>query len=549
MTAHRYLFALVDGGGNVPPELSAVRRLVERGHMVTVIAEDSVAREVRATGARLRPWVQAPNRPDRRPVNDVARDWECRYPWQLIERLVATLFVGPAPAYAHDVREAIADTRPQLVICSMFCLGGMVAAEAAGLPFDVQLPNIYPLPAKGLPPFGVGLHPARGAVGRLRDRVLNAVIERLWDTKGLAGLNALRVRHALTPLAHFLDQARRARRQLVLTSAEFDFAAVLPPSVRYVGPVLDDPIWATNMPWAPPAGSDPLILVAMSSTFQDQIDCLQRVVDALSTLPVRGLVTTGPAIDALTLRPRPNVTVVPGAPHRHVLQHAALVVTHAGHGTVMKALAADVPMVLLPHGRDQADTAARVISRGAGIVLKRTAKPGVIADAVRRVLQNDSYRLCAQRLGDAVRGDANSDALVRELEDLPDDDEPRGDVRRIGGELGDSFRRKREDSQGKTVNQREPHSCSLNSVDSSTRSGVSGPPKDSYVDIRRDEEPTSETGVSHANSTLIDLPLVLADGRLGAAATSMDPRHDPVAGDESGRNKVLSPARQERRAG
>jgi MGT family glycosyltransferase len=416
MKPRSYLFALVDGGGNVPPELSAVGRLVERGHVVTVLAEDSVANEVRATGARLRPWVQAPNRPDRRPENDPTRDWECRYPWQLIERLIATLFVGPAHGYAHDVRDAIADTRPQLVICSMFCLGGMVAAEEAGLPFDVLLPNVYPLPAKGLPPFGIGLRPARGAVGRLRDRALNLFIERLWDSKGLAGLNALREQHGLAPLAHFLDQVRRARRQLVLTSAAFDFAAVLPAGARYVGPVLDDPAWAAGTPWTPPGGSNPLVLVAMSSTFQDQIGCLQRIVDALGTLPVRGLVTTGPAIDASTLRPRANVTVVPSAPHREVLQHAGLVVTHAGHGTVMKALAAGVPMVLLPHGRDQADTAARVTSRGAGIVLKRTARPGVIADAVRRVLQNGSFRVSAHQLGDRVRRDANSDALVRELE-------------------------------------------------------------------------------------------------------------------------------------
>lgn len=213
MKGRRYLFALVDGGGNVPPELSAVRRLVERGHVVTVLAEDSVAGEVRATGARLRPWVKAPNRPDHRPENDPARDWECRYPWQLITRRIDTLFVGPAPAYAHDVRDAIADTRPHLVICSMFCLGGMVAVEAAGLPFDVLLPNVYPLPAKGLPPFGVGLQPARGAVGRLRDRALNAFIERLWDSKGLTGLNLLPSGMALG----------RRRLRLAVEDAERDY--------------------------------------------------------------------------------------------------------------------------------------------------------------------------------------------------------------------------------------------------------------------------------------------------------------------------------------
>jgi hypothetical protein len=71
---------------------------------------------------------------------------ECTYPWQLVDRLVATLLVGPAAAYAQDVSDAIREARPDLVACSMFCLGGMVAAEAAGIPFDVMLPNVYPFP-------------------------------------------------------------------------------------------------------------------------------------------------------------------------------------------------------------------------------------------------------------------------------------------------------------------------------------------------------------------------------------------------------------------
>ena len=82
----------------------------------------------------------------------------------------------------------------------------------------------------------------------------------------------------------------------------------------------------------------------------------------------------------------------------------------------MKALAAGVPMVLLPHGRDQADNAVRVTARGAGVALKRSAEPDVIAAAVRRVLQNPSYRAAAQQLGEAVRRDAAGDALISELE-------------------------------------------------------------------------------------------------------------------------------------
>jgi MGT family glycosyltransferase len=412
-----YLFALVDGGGNVPPELSAARQLLARGHSVTVLAEDSVMEDVGATGAEMIRWLHAPNRKDRRPENDPARDWECKYPWQLVDRIAKTLIIGPAADYARDVSDAIDRCRPDVVVCSMFCVGGMVAAEAAGIPFVPLFANVYPLPADGLPPFGTGLRPARGPVGRYRDRVLNRLTEYLWDASGLSRLNALRREYGLAPVSHTLDQLRSARRQLVQTSADFDFPWTPPANVRYVGPMLDDPVWAQT-PWMHPAGDAPLVLVAMSSTFQDQVGCLQRVLDALGTLKIRGVMTAGPAIDVTELTSPANVTILERGSHQQILQHAALLITHGGHGTAMKALAAGVPMVLLPHGRDQGDTATRVTLRGAGISLRRTAASSTIAAAARRVLQNDSYRRAAQRLGATIRRDAESDALVRELESI-----------------------------------------------------------------------------------------------------------------------------------
>jgi MGT family glycosyltransferase len=384
---------------------------------VTVLAEDSVMEDVGATGAEMIRWLHAPNRKDRRPENDPARDWECKYPWQLVDRIAKTLIIGPAADYARDVSDAIDRCRPDVVVCSMFCVGGMVAAEAAGIPFVPLFANVYPLPADGLPPFGTGLRPARGPVGRYRDRVLNRLTEYLWDASGLSRLNALRREYGLAPVSHTLDQLRSARRQLVQTSADFDFPWTPPANVRYVGPVLDDPVWAQT-PWMPPAGDAPLVLVAMSSTFQDQVGCLQRVLDALGTLKIRGVMTAGPAIDVTELTSPANVTILERGSHQQILQHAALLITHGGHGTAMKALAAGVPMVLLPHGRDQGDTATRVTLRGAGISLRRTAASSTIAAAARRVLQNDSYRRAAQRLGATIRRDAESDALVRELESI-----------------------------------------------------------------------------------------------------------------------------------
>ena len=111
------------------------------------------------------------------------------------------------------------------------------------------------------------------------------------------------------------------------------------------------------------------MLVGFSSTYQDQAPLLQRVVDALSSLAVLGVVTLGQMLQAGDVAPSHNVTVIQSAPHGPILREASVAVTHCGHGTVMKALTHGVPMVCIPMGRDQNDTAARVVHHGAGVRL------------------------------------------------------------------------------------------------------------------------------------------------------------------------------------
>jgi UDP:flavonoid glycosyltransferase YjiC (YdhE family) len=101
-----------------------------------------------------------------------------------------------------------------------------------------------------------------------------------------------------------------------------------------------------------------------------------------------------------------------------VLEHAAAIVTHGGHGTVIKALAADVPLLVVPMGRDQLDNATRVTERGAGLQLGQDAEPEAIAEAVRRLLDEPSFAEGAARLGASIREDASGDGAVEELEAL-----------------------------------------------------------------------------------------------------------------------------------
>ncbi|MFI1914362.1 glycosyltransferase [Nocardia sp. NPDC020380] len=375
---YSYLVALTGNGGPVPPELGVVRRLVRRGHRVTVLAEESMAAEVTATGARLRPRAGA--------------------------------------GFARDTADEIDSDRPDLVLASYFAFGAMVAAQACGVPFSVLMTGVYPLQVEGAPPPGTGFGPAHGPVGRLRDRLVGTLVQRQWDQGLLPQLNALREGFGLERLAHYQDQAQLAHRQLVLSSAAFDFAGQRPHGVRYVGPILDDPHWAGETSWTATDGGDPLVLVSLSTTAQGQADCLQRIAEGLGRLPVRGVITTGPAVDPAALIAPANVTVLQTAPHREIMRYASLVVTHGGHGTLMKALAADLPVVVLPHGRDHADNAARVRAHRAGIVLPRIASPQRITRAVRQVLRSPVYYRGAGELGRRIRADALSDRLLRELE-------------------------------------------------------------------------------------------------------------------------------------
>jgi len=95
-----------------------------------------------------------------------------------------------------------------------------------------------------------------------------------------------------------------------------------------------------------------------------------------------------------------------------VLGSADVVVCHGGSGTVYGALAAGVPVVVVPVFADQFENGTRVARHGAGLVVAdddhgagRTGRRVVddrhvpaIGGAVRAVLGDDGYRLAARRI-------------------------------------------------------------------------------------------------------------------------------------------------------
>ena len=275
--SRRFLLTLWDGGGNVPPELGVARRVVERGHLVHVVGDPTIADAAEAAGCSFASWERAPHRRTLDPSGDLLRDWEADDPLDALRRLRDELMSGPAAAFAADTAAAIGAFRPDALLADTNLLGSVIAAEEVGLPVAVVVPNIWEIPTPGT---------GDPAVLRITNRVLKG---------GLPGLNAARAEHGLPPLTALYDQVLGADRILVLSSETFDTVSpFVPANVRYVGPVLDDPSWSEpwSSPW-PASNTDPLVLVGFSSMYQDQGALVQRVIDALSGLQVRAVVALG----------------------------------------------------------------------------------------------------------------------------------------------------------------------------------------------------------------------------------------------------------------
>ena len=208
-------------------------------------------------------------------------------------------FCGPARAFADDVRAELERRPADVAAGEMLTFATMIGARGAGVPCAILSSTMVAHRGWGAPPFGPGVAPAAGLAGRIRDRLIHSMSDRMWN-KGLSAINDARRAHGLAPLRHALDQMTDCDRVLMLSTRALQYPGFHPPEhVQVTGARLEDPDWTE--PAVLPPGDEPLVLVGLSSTFMDQAAAIGRIAQALGRLPVRGLITTGPAIDPETI--------------------------------------------------------------------------------------------------------------------------------------------------------------------------------------------------------------------------------------------------------
>jgi MGT family glycosyltransferase len=260
--------------------------------------------------------------------------------------------------------------------------------------------------------------PAAALVHLLYEQFVRGTNGRMWEA-ALPTINTMRIRFGLPTAVSARALMDPMKVVLVACPQEFDVAMPdLPANVRYVGAIRDDPpAVAQDSLWGS-RDERPRVLVAFSTTYQRQEEVLRRVTAALGALSVQAILTVGATIAPSTIAPAPNVAIHGYLSHAAVLPYCALVVTHAGLGTVMAALAYGVPLLCLPMGRDQHDNAARVVACGAGLVLPADARVEEIGHAIQELLTKPDYQVAADRMAAIMARQGGRTTAIKELEAL-----------------------------------------------------------------------------------------------------------------------------------
>jgi UDP:flavonoid glycosyltransferase YjiC (YdhE family) len=383
----RILVVAAPGVGHLLPLLPLARAAAARGHEVRIAAGSSLRGIANAADLPFDAVGLATSDEVRRTIPGI---------FEVTGRRRALLmfrngFCGViASEMADDLRRLAERWRPDLIVREDMAFGAWVAADAEGIPqMTVQTTAWRP---------------------RMRDL-------------GSEPLNQLRARQGLPPdpeltglpgLAYFTTRPPSLRSpDEAYPAGSLDLRPV--PDDRHGGPAgqaggADDPF--------PARDGRPRVAVTLGTVNAYETAILRTIVDGAVAAGAHVVVALG--ADPATLGAVPSgVDVRAYVPMSDLLPAADLLVFHAGSGTMLAALAAGRPMVMVPLAADQPDNADRCVSAGVAVAVPlETLSADAVRDAIMAVATDPSYRRRAEAVGVEIAAMPGPDAAIVTIERL-----------------------------------------------------------------------------------------------------------------------------------
>jgi UDP:flavonoid glycosyltransferase YjiC (YdhE family) len=322
------------------------------------------------------------------------------------------VFAAPVRDHYLDVRE-IRDEYPfDLLVCDAAFFAATIVARALDVPVYAVNPGPSLYPARDVPPPFFGLRPARGPIGRVRDRIvwrlvygsLKLGLTSFNSAFAVAGLPAVEERDVF----RLVEQAATRVFQCGIPETDYPRSEA-PPKTVYIGALLPRKTDA-----APPldprvtAWSGHVVVVSQGTVDnRDPSKLIAPTIDALAgsdTLVVA--VTAGSGTAALRRRyPLPSVIVEDFIDFHQLFPHTDVFVCNGGHGSVMLALQYRVPLLLAGTREGKNDINARLDYNGVALDLRTEhPSPRRIARGVARVLADQGLHARTRAVGAILDG-------------------------------------------------------------------------------------------------------------------------------------------------
>jgi MGT family glycosyltransferase len=361
--------------------------LRRRGHRVVFIVEESFAGALEAQGfeerlMRLGPPPEQEEEPGQF-WKDFIRETAPVFRKPTIEQLGE--FIAPTfqalidgSKYVDDrLREIVDDVQPDVIVEDNVV--SFAALPASGRPW-VRIVSCNPaeIHDPDVPPTFSG-YPADDKTGWDEFRAEFARTHQEMH----ADFDAFCVERGAPPLTPLNFMHTSPHLNLYLYPDEVDYARARPLDGTWHN--LQSSVRATDAPYDPPVGPEPLIYLSLGSLASGDVDLMRTLIATLADTPYRFIVSKGPQHDQLDLAP--NMTGAEFLPQVSILPHVDLVITHGGNNTVTESLRFGRPMILLPVFWDQYDNAQRMHETGFGIRLDTYAHaPEELTGAIERLL-------------------------------------------------------------------------------------------------------------------------------------------------------------------
>jgi UDP:flavonoid glycosyltransferase YjiC (YdhE family) len=391
------LFSVSGGHGHFHPLVPLARALKEAGHEVAF-----------ATGPSMRPLVEASGFTHLPVGGNLAADPEYQEfqaqrktmpPGLETEMLVySKLFCGIAPRLRTPDLVAVAESwQPDMFIREAAEYAAAIAAEHLGLPHAAI--------AVGASLTGFALF-ERAAAGQL---------DPIRESWGLAP------DPTLASLYRYLYLAYSPPTFSLHDLSEMSLpgtAPSIPTTTHFIRPDLFDQSGSERLPdWIPHLREtgQPVVYATVGTEANNEPGVypavMRAIIKGLRDAPLNLIVTLGRDKDPADLGPQPlNVHIERYIPQSLLLPCCDLILMHGGSGSLLQALDAGLPMVLLPLIADQFFNAdvAQDLNLGRVIQTWHPAHPGqlqldritpaLIREAVLEVLHNPTYRHSVRQL-------------------------------------------------------------------------------------------------------------------------------------------------------